>query len=347
MDISISQKTNHLKHTMSNFIPFLKCYKWPLIIISLIVMILIPIGVQAKDLDSATYKIFCNEIESICNVASSDSIKNMVNISFSGDELTVGGMTVSTSIVKTMNDLAKSAAMIFVVVTCCLNFLNLKEFVTDQTTAIRILFALVVGVFFINNAQTMCMWLTNIGSQIVGQLSGGDSSVAMQNSIAAIEKQVHDESQVGTDGAGIIDSFLEMIKSITGPLPYVIQLFLPWLISRLVYVAIYMTCWARAIEIVVLTALSPIAFSDVVAGPVQNSSALRFAKNFAALALSGAIILAVVMISSSIMAGAVSDSISDTSKMFDAAMTMVGISLAEASMVVKAQSVARTLCGVG
>lgn len=83
------------------------------------------------------------------------------------------------------------------------------------------------------------------------------------------------------------------------------QLILPFAFSKIIYLGINVTCYARIIELVIRTIFAPIAIADVFHDGL-HSPGVRYIKKYIAVCLQGAVILCILSITSTISASALS-----------------------------------------
>ena len=98
-----------------------------------------------------------------------------------------------------------------------------------------------------------------------------------------IYAQTHQKAAVG---AGVFEKIGNAAGNFGRAAGFYLQMFLPWVMMKAVGVVINITCWSRAIEILVLASFSPLAFADIMdPSNVSSSAGMRFIKNFFALSL--------------------------------------------------------------
>lgn len=353
---SSPQKKKLLSHTMSNLLPFLKYYKIPIAIVVVLLVLIIPHFVFAtQDFPgaSATFNIVCNEIQGMFDISTGDTVRNMVSVQFSDNTLSVGGITVSTGdVITQINGIAQVLAKIILVITFCVSFVNMPS-TSDYTFVIKRFMALTIGMLLISMSMSICMGISDLGVQVINLISGDgtDISSSVSGAIDQVEQTLYDTTQapyIHEDGNSFTNIW-DSIQRLTSPLSYMFQLALPWLISRVAYITIYMTCWARAVEIIILAAFSPMSFGDIMNNQIGGNSGTRFIKNFGSLALSGAIILIISRICGLIVLGIISSSLdgSSTESFLSSSLTIVGITLAQAGLIAKSQTIAKTIVGIG
>lgn len=151
-----------------------------------------------------------------------------------------------------------------------------------------------IGLALIAKSMDLVYFIANIGSAVVNKIS----SVAIANmpSYDTLCQEVYDNCNTAEKATGIKDKLFAWISDITSAVGYILQLFIPWLISKVAYVIVQFTCWSRFIEILILAIMSPLAFADISKGGGEHSGSMRAVKNVIALSLSGAMILLICII---------------------------------------------------
>ena len=93
----------------------------------------------------------------------------------------------------------------------------------------------------------------------------------------------------------------EMKYNLGDPLLVILSLFLPWIIKPILSALVSVAVLARGIEIVILCCFAPIPFALVGDGHFGSGAGARFLKNMGAIALQGAVMLAIMYICRAMM----------------------------------------------
>lgn len=151
-----------------------------------------------------------------------------------------------------------------------------------------------IGLALISKSMDLVYFIANIGSGLVNKIS----TVAIQNmpSYDALCQEVYDKCTTAESAEGIKDKLLANIADFTNQVGYILQLFIPWLISKVAYIIVQFTCWSRFLEVLIMAIMSPLSFADISKGSGDRSNAMRAVKNVIALSLSGAMILLICII---------------------------------------------------
>ncbi len=135
-----------------------------------------------------------------------------------------------------------------------------------------------------------------------------------------------------------------------------LQLMIPSIAMYTVSLITNVVCWSRAFEILILSTFAPLAFADATDIDHQfgRGGGARFIKNVMALSISGAIIIFVMALSSNISINILADAmgvVEGASYSITNFLARTGdlliVGFAQAGLVLKAQSMGKTICGVG
>ena len=169
-----------------------------------------------------------------------------------------------------------------------------------------------------NRSSTVNMVL-GVFERKLEAITNGDTSytdaegntVELENTDEEYESTVETDEDTGKSVLGIIDfgKNLQKIKneirrklSAFGiVLKFWGSLIFPWIISGAARVMITIACYMRAVEIAILTMLSPIPFALVSNEPLGTGPGARFFKNLAALALQGAVMIIIAKVCSGLI----------------------------------------------
>lgn len=151
-----------------------------------------------------------------------------------------------------------------------------------------------IGLALISKSMDLMYAIANIGAGLVNKIS----AVAIQNmpNYDSLCQEVYDKCTTAESASGIKDKLLFSIADFTNQVGYILQLFIPWLVSKIAYIIVQFTCWSRFMEILIMAIMSPISFADISKGSGEHSNAMRAVKNVIAISFSGAMILLICII---------------------------------------------------
>lgn len=190
------------------------------------------------------------------------------------------------SIVKTIyNDAIKPVAMYLMMIyfmLAIIDKLSSENFTWEQLW--RQMCMLLVSKFLIDYGFTLLEYFSQIGVLVVEEV-----------------KKVHSANPSFTiDAAVIIDNFRKSL-GMTGVMKFLadiilfVYLLIPWLLAWIMRLCVSVICYSRVIEIFVRATFVPIAVSDFFHAGLQGSG-WRYLKNFLAICLQGAMLLAISII---------------------------------------------------
>lgn len=294
-------------------------------------------------------------VDNICNMDSLDNVTKMVLITFDDKSLNIAGTTIDvTKLISSVNELCVGIAFCILVLTFFVSFMRIRDQEINMTKFIIKLGLLVACMALIFKAQEICLNIANLGTGIAMKVSDAANSSFDTTVVNDIKQLVYDQCKASNDG--LLGGLWENLAAIG----IYLQLLVPSLSMWIVSVIINVTCWSRAFEIIILSSFSPLAFAD--ATGIDNfgqGSGSRFIKNIIALSISGAIIIFIMALCStvslSVLRGALGTTDPTTGVFtagsFDGFISgtkdIVVIGFAQVGLVLKAQSIAKTICGVG
>lgn len=307
-----------------------------------------------RDAEGMTKNIM-RQIDDICTMENVTEVAELVAVIYDegASSLTIGGRTISNlRLLTSISDIFTGISFCFIVLTFFMSFMNVREQeITSEELVkkIALFTAAIVTVFF---AQDICLGIANIGTGIAQKVEGvitDTSSTEIQLLIEELKQDVYEACQSEEDGW--MSGLLEFMTALGIYLQLLIPSFAMWMVS----VMIHVICWSRALEIVILSTFAPLAFAD--ATDIDHSfgrgSASRFVKNMLALSLSGAIIIFIMALCSNVSLVVLKDCLVHSSnedaleQFLKGTKDIVILGFAQAGLVLKAQSIAKTLCGVG
>lgn len=341
------------KKGFMNILPAIRYYKKQIIFAVLFVAILLgmvafcaPDHTTVTDMNSMT-ETMLGKVDELVNPTSVDEVKELTKVTFENGTLTVGSNTMSdTSLITSINELCQGIAVIFVCMTFFISLFCSKDRDLQEEILKKCVF-FIATLALVWYAQDICYGIAGIGSAITEKLAnnvaanGGIVDATTQWNV----KQVFFES-VYTDDTGWTAQLGETFAS----LGLWLQLLIPGLAMWVVKMIINVTCWSRAFEIVTLSTFAPLAFADASSmDHFGHGGGSRFIKNMCALSISGAIILFIMMFGSAMSVQTISAAVSmgSISEIISGFTDVLIISFAEVGLVLKAQSISKTLLGVG
>lgn len=298
------------------------------------------------------WSVMYGMIDSIVQQSSVADTEAIVEITATGNSIIIAGNEISNmNMVDSVNKYCFAVGILLAVISLTISWVNVRNEHGDyMEVAVKKLLLLVVTIVFMVKAKDICYAIMNVGAIIAEKVAGyatdGTASVASEN----IKKTIFNDLYVqNTSGINPFTALGNTVYNIVSPLGYVFELLIPWLASKVAYGLVFFTCWSRALEVIVLSTFSPLAFTELAEpGRFGQGNGSRFVRNICALALSGAIILFVMAISNVISASVIEHAVAGGAAEFIATAPKIAVlALAQAGMILKSQSVSKTLCGLG
>ncbi len=363
MPIAIKEENLFLS-SLKNTGAFIKFHRKMLLIISLILTLLFGgmsvFAVEYEErpdswdevagIDSVTFG-FLDEMFSNSEI---EDVAKLVQVSFGSDgSFSVAGYesldsASAASAIVTANNLCKGLAMVFLIITFFIGLLTLRERDQMGEEFIRRLVMLIFGMVLIYYAMTWSFTLANMGSNLANKIAGAATSADNSGALETMKGTIWDNTHIKPEGTHIWDKLGQLFNNGLASVSYLIQMFIPYLAMKTARIFTNFAVWGRAIEIIALAAISPLAFMEVPDShnPLAGSG-MRYLKNMIALSLSGAVIVLVLIITNSIITGIVSNMGTEMNEMMDGIWQVVLIALVQAGIVNKSQQIAKTAVGVG
>lgn len=295
------------------------------------------------------YKGIYDMVDTIMGQASLDEVLSIISVECTDSTLTVAGNTFGN--VGMVNALNEFCVLVAFVMASVMFFISLVNDSTQNFTEELLVKKLVfLGVAFVlcYFAKDICYYITNIGTGIAGQAVQSAQAAVTVEDMDAVKEAIFNDCYTQTDGLGLFEGFFTSIGNAVSPLGYFLALVLPWIAMWAVTVLTRVVCWSRAFEIVILATFSPLAFYEVQEnGRFGQGAGARFVKNVCALALSGAVILFVMALANSFSVEYIRQAAEGSVPLMTAVGNLVVVGAAQAGLVMKAQSLARTVCGAG
>lgn len=285
------------------------------------------------------------------------------------------------SVVSTINSVLQGWALSILVMLWLPSLIT--AFVNQQAyteIVLKKLLILGVGVFLIINSERICHGITGLGYELVNNIGTVDSNANIDlasemERLAEIEEAniMNDNSQdIEYDESGVevssdssivaqtskqntIQTFLagnKIIKNLRVaittklglPFKFIVDLLIPWICMQAAYVMVVIACISRNLEILILTALSPIPFCILTNEPLGSGSGTRFIKNMVALSLQGAVLLIICRIGTAYILNSIGTSITLDSS--GEILRSAAVALAVASIMLKSLSISQKAIGL-
>ena len=337
------------KKGFANILPAMRYYKKQIIFVVLFVAILLGMVAFCAVPDYTTVEkmnpltaAMLNQVDNLVNPMAVDVIKERVKVTYEDGALIMGGQTISdTTFIDSINELCQGVGVIFVCITFFISLFCSKDRDLQEEIIKKCVF-FVAALALVWYAQDICYGIAGIGTEIAEKIAGSVEGGVVNETTKHTIKQnffaaVHPDEQ----------KWYSFILESASSLGILVELALPSLLMWICFVITKVTCWSRAIEIVMLSTFSPLAFADASGlDHFGNGSGSRFIKNMCALSISGAIILFVMLLCASLSVQTINPN-GTVGEIVESASDILIISLAQTGLVMKAQSISKTLLGVG
>lgn len=235
-------------------------------------------------------------IDEIFGVGSLDEAKELLNITFQNGTIEAGGYTFTTlsAVITKASRVFKNLGVMMLFVFFGVNFM---EGITMHTQMIaeqivrRFVF-LIVGLILIGNALELTFGIANIFTVVSEKmLSVPSLDRDVSSQIFSLKQSMYIEMGLDEESTvPIVGGMIDAMKPYTAPLKYVLEMLIPYLLSKLANVIVSVVCWTRFVQILIMGVVSPVTLCDFGDHPSQ-SNAMRGAKNIVALSFSGPLIL--------------------------------------------------------
>ncbi len=292
-----------------------------------------------------------NQIDNILSVGALQDVVELTAVFFDAGTgvLQMGGQTIrELTLLSNTSEFCTAVGTVLVALTFFVTMINSRRDQGTEEELIKRLLFLAAAIVLVYKAQDISYAVANFGTGITMKVAGivEDNGVVDADLVAQTKQSLFDMVYV----EGSEDHFLDNLQQQFASLGLLLELWIPSIAMWLVSVLVSVICWSRALEILILATFSPIAFADATnLDNFGHGTASRFIRNLMALSLSGAIIVFVMALCSGVMFGMVSEAAAaqDAGALVAKVKDMIVIGFAEAGLVKKAQSIAKTLCGLG
>ena len=156
---------------------------------------------------------------------------------------------------------------------------------------------MVAAKFLIENGVTLMGYLLDIGVWFVNDILTISSYQTYNPDVEAIWKSLSSKPW----NNGNPEEFDGFIDSLNG-FGLWFKLVIPWIVAWVLKIVIKFVCYARILEIMLRTAMAPIAFADFFKEGTHGAG-FRFLLNYLAVSLQGGFMVAIAILYSSMVAG--------------------------------------------
>lgn len=136
-------------------------------------------------------------------------------------------------------------------------------------------------------------------------IHGFDLFITLRQVGDSLTSSLTSVTSIASGGMNVADQIVPTGEKWYTYLGLVFQLILPFAFSKIIYLGINVTCYARIIELVVRTVFAPVAIADIFHDGM-HSPGVRYIKKYIAVCLQGAVIICILAITSTISASALS-----------------------------------------
>ena len=330
--------------------PFL--YNWKKILLFSIIACLLVGGIAfcatwQEDLANGdmgfAQKFVLKMFDSVFGVNDLDDSKALLQVTRNGYVLRVGSYTINImNVLTTENRIFVNIGTCWLLVCWGASFYDMlmqnnNQMIVEQM--IRKFIYLVIGLALVQNAMDIVFTLTNFGTEVLNGIAG--AAAANTSNIDDVKQVIYEDM---TSATGLLAFLVDFVTCVT----YILEMFIPWLVSLVCSLLVSVVCWSRFVEICILATVSPVMFADIGddRGGLMHTSAMKAIKNILALALSGALIFVSLYISGNIAASITAGSTITAGAYLDACYTQVILAIVRVGLCSKASSLSKQLVGL-
>ncbi len=296
-------------------------------------------------------KSIFNMIDDIFDTAKMEDLEDLLVVDYHNGTLQAGGITFSslTPVVSAMHRTFQNLGVMFLIVffgVGVVESISFNQMYLEKM--VRQFVFLCIGIVLISHSMDLVYGIGNIFSALIERIvdNADAASVDMESGILNLKMAIYDDCNVST-GKGFKAAIADSITNLSASVSYLIQLFIPSLISKLANLVVSVMCWSRFIELTIMAVVSPLTVCDISSGAGMNSNAVRGIKNVVALGLSGAVIMLSVFICQQIQYGILSANVLDSVGFMSCVWKEIVVGIVEVGLVVKAPNIARQILGMG
>lgn len=331
-------------------------YRKQIIFCLFVGMLLFPMAAfcaTAEDVAGAkgmTKTIF-NMLDDIFDIAAMEDLENLLVVDYHNGTLKAGGITFSslTPVVSTMHRTFQNLGVMLLIVFFGIGMVESISFSQMYVEKmVRQFVFLCIGMTLISHSMDLVYGIGNIFSALIQRIVDNADAVSMDMSsgIMDLKMAIYEDCNMST-GKGFKAAIADSITNLSASVSYLIQLFIPSLISKLANLVVSVMCWSRFIELTIMAVVSPLTVCDISSGAGMNSNAVRGIRNVAALGLSGAVIMLSVFICQQIQYGILSANVLDGAGFMSCVWKEIVVGIVEVGLVVKAPNIAKQVLGMG
>lgn len=331
-------------------------YRRQILVCLIVGMFLVSMGAfcaTAEDVAGArgmTKTIF-NMIDDIFDLTAMEDLENLLVVDYHEGTLRAGGITFSSlaPVVSVMHRAFQNLGVMLLIVHFGVGIVESISFSQMYVEkVVRQFVFLCVGIVLVSHSMDLVYGMGNIFSALIqGIVDHAEvAGVDMSSGIMDLKMAIYEDCNVSS-GKGFKAAIADSITNLSASVSYLIQLFIPSLISRLAGLVVSVMCWSRFIELTVMAVVSPLTVCDISSGAGMNSNAVRGIRNVAALGLSGAVIMLSVFICQQIQYGILSANVLDGVSFMSCVWKEIVVGIVEVGLVVRAPNLAKQILGMG
>lgn len=296
-------------------------------------------------------KTIFDMLDDIFDIAAMEDLENLLVVDYHNGTLMAGGITFSslTPVVSAMHRTFQNLGVMLLIVFFGVGMVESISFSQMYVEKmVRQFVFLCIGIALISHSMDLVYGIGNIFSALIQRIVDNADvvSVDMSSGIMDLKMAIYGDCNMST-GKGFKAAIADSITNLSASVSYLIQLFIPSLISKLANLVVSVMCWSRFIELTIMAVVSPLTVCDISSGAGMNSNAVRGIRNVAALGLSGAVIMLSVFICQQIQYGILSANVLDGAGFMSCVWKEIVVGIVEVGLVVKAPNIAKQVLGMG
>lgn len=296
-------------------------------------------------------KTIFNMIDDIFDIAAMEDLEDLLVVDYHDGTLKAGGITFSSlaPVVSAMHRTFQNLGVMLLIVFFGVGIVESISFSQMYVEKmVRQFVFLCIGIVLISHSMDLVYGIGNIFSALIQRIVDHADvvSVDMSSGIMDLKMAIYDDCNMSS-GKGFKAAIADSITNLSASVSYLIQLFIPSLISKLASLVVSVMCWSRFIELTIMAVISPLTVCDISSGAGMNSGAVRGIRSVAALGLSGAVIMLSVFICQQIQYGILSANVLDGVGFMSCVWKEIVVGIVEVGLVVKAPNIAKQVLGMG
>lgn len=224
----------------------------------------------SEEVEGATgmVKTIYGMIDDIFDISAMDDLRNLLVVDFNGGTLKAGGITFHSlmPVVSTMHRTFQNLGVMFLIVffgVGVLESLSFNQMYIEKM--VRQFVFLCIGIVLVSKSMELVFGIGNVFSALIDQIvrNAAAGNVDMSSGIMALKQAIYDDCHVST-GTGFKAAIADSVSNLAASVSYVIQLFIPSLISKLANVVVSVVCWSRFIELVLINSVQETIIDECV-----------------------------------------------------------------------------------